>query len=435
MTAGLAPVDAAGGSAGVSPIPRLAIFTSHPIQYQAPYFRALASTGRVHPTVIFGSRHGLDVSLDTGFATAFRWDVPLLDGYDHVFLANAARRPDVSRFTGVRTVGLPDVLRRGHFDALLVLGWQTAAHVQAIRAAWSLGMPLAIRGESTLQRTTGGDGGSVGRVALARRLLWIPVRQRLYRVAFDRISAFLVIGTRNRDYYRTFGVPDDKCHWAPYGVDNAWFSLAEPARSLARERVRRIIGVGDDTVVFATSAKLIARKRPADLVDAVALIRSEGMAAHALFIGDGEERSRLERRAAERGVTDAVTIAGFVNQAEIPAWYAAADALVLPSDARETWGLVVNEAMAAGLPVVVSDAVGCSPDLVRDAVNGFTYPCGDVNALSDRLARVVALGATGRRAFGERSRGMVERFGVDVAAAATADAVAAIVARAPRGRP
>ncbi len=436
MTTGLAPVDASGGSAGVSPIPRLAIFTSHPIQYQAPYFRALAATDRVHPTVFFGSRHGLDVSLDAGFGTAFQWDVPLLDGYDHVFVANVARRPDVSRFTGVRTAGLPDALRRGRFDALLVLGWQTAAHVQAIRAAWSLGLPLAIRGESTLQRTAAvGEGDGRGGTALARRLLWIPVRQRLYRAAFDRVSAFLVIGTRNRDYYRAFGVSDDKCYWAPYGVDNGWFSLAEPARSRAREQVRRLIGVGDETVVFASSAKLIARKRPGDLVDAVALTRSEGVAAHALFIGDGEERSQLERRAAELGVAGAITIAGFVNQAEIPAWYAAADALVLPSDARETWGLVVNEAMAAGLPVVVSDAVGCSPDLVRDAVNGFTYPCGDVDALADRLARVAALGATGRRAFGERSRGIVERFGVDVAAAATASAVEAIVAPTTGRRP
>ncbi|HEX6048002.1 MAG TPA: glycosyltransferase, partial [Gemmatimonadaceae bacterium] len=388
MTAGLVSRGASGEWARMSPIPRLAIFTSHPIQYQAPYFRALAATGRVHPTVFFGSRHGLDVSLDSGFGTAFQWDVPLLDGYDHVFLANTARRPDVSRFTGVRTAGFSEGLRRGRFDALLVLGWHTAAHVQAIRAAWSVGIPLAIRGESTLQRTEAGIG-------VAHRLLWIPARQRLYRMAFDRVAAFLVIGSRNRDYYRTFGVPDDKCYWAPYGVDNGWFSLAEPARSLARERVRRRIGVGDDTVVFASSAKLIARKRPTDLVDAVALVRSEGVAGHALFIGDGDERSQLERRAAERGVADAVTVVGFVNQAELPAWYAAADALVLPSDSRETWGLVVNEAMAAGLPVVVSDAAGCSPDLVRDSVNGFTYPCGDIDALADRLARVAALGPAG----------------------------------------
>ena len=420
------PVDNARAS-DLRPALRLAIFTSHPIQYQAPYFRALAASDRLTPTVFFGSRHGLDASLDTGFGTTFRWDVPLLEGYDHVFLENVAGRPDVSRFTGVRTAGMGRALASGRFDAVLVLGWQTAAHLQAMRAAWSLGLPVLLRGESTLQRTAAG-----GAWTAVRRHLWLPIRQRLYAAAFDRVAAFLVIGSRNHEYYRSFGVSDDRCFWAPYGVDNTWFSLSEPARSLARARVRRTIGVSDDTVVFASSAKLLARKRPTDLLDAVARLRAAGTRAHALFIGDGEERRVLERRAADLGVGEHCSITGFVNQGDLPAWYAASDALVLPSDARETWGLVVNEAMAAGLPVIVSDAAGCAPDLVQEGINGSTYPCGDVAALSDRLARIVSLGADGRRNYGDRSRTIVERFGVDIAAAATiaaADAVCAVMTR------
>jgi glycosyltransferase involved in cell wall biosynthesis len=256
----------------------------------------------------------------------------------------------------------------------------------------------------------------------------------LYAAAFARIAAVLVIGTRNRDYYRAFGVPDEKFYWAPYGVDNSWFALSEPARSLARARVRRTLGVSDDTIVFASSAKLIARKRPEDLVDAVAAVRRGGAKVHALFIGDGEERSSIERRAKDAAIADAVSISGFVNQTELPAWYAAADTLVLPSDSRETWGLVVNEAMAGGLPVIVSDAAGCASDLVDEGVNGFTYPCGDVPVLADRLSRLVALGAAGRHTFGERSSAIVARFSVDVAATATATAVEAVCATATRGR-
>ena len=407
---------------------RLAIFTSHPIQYQAPYFRALAASGRVEPTTFFGSRHGLDVSLDSGFGTSFQWDVPLVDGYQHVFVENVARHPDVSRFTGIRTSNFRESLTRGRFDALLVLGWQTMAHVQAVRAAWSLGIPVLVRGESTLQRAPVG-----GARGAARRFLWLPTRQQLYAAAFDRIAAFLVIGTRNREYYRSFGVPDEKLFWAPYGVDNTWFALSEPARTFARSRVRDTIGVGEHTVVFASSAKLIERKRPMDLLDAVSRARANGVPAHALFIGDGELRASLERRAAEQGIRDAVTISGFINQAELPAWYAAADVLVLPSDSRETWGLVVNEAMAAGLPVVVSDAAGCAPDLVKEGANGWTYACGDVATLAERLARLAALGAEGRAALGRRSRALVARFGIDVAASATVAATEAVTAVA-RGR-
>ena len=416
------PASSAGRSEGGK---RLAIFTSHPIQYQAPFFRALAASGRVSPTVYFGSRHGVDVALDSGFGTAFRWDVPLLDGYEHVFLSNTSAAPNVSAFRGVRLGDLSDVITRTRHDALLVLGWQTLAHVQMVRAAWKAGIPVIVRGESTLQRSV-----AVGLGGVARRTLWLPTRRRLYRAAFSRIAAFLVIGSRNRDYYRSFGVPDEKFFWAPYGVDNGWFEMSEPARSVARARVREKVGVSDSTLVVASSAKLIARKRPFDLVDAVAEARRLGINAHALFIGDGEERSAILQRAAQAGVGAAVSIAGFVNQQEIPAWYAAADALVLPSDSRETWGLVVNEAMAAGLPVIVSDAAGCSVDLVHEGDNGFTYRCGDVRALATMIGRLSELGSDGRRRLGHRSRAIVAAFGTDVAAQATVRAVEVVCTNA-----
>ena len=422
MTGAVSVGEAAPTPASVALPVRLAIFTSHPIQYQAPLFRALARTERVHPTVYFGSRHGLDESLDVGFGTSFRWDVPLLDGYDHLFLTNVAGRPNVSAFRGVQLADAQATLAEGKHDALLVLGWQTAAHVQMARAANALGLPLILRGESTLEREP-----AAGVRAMARRALWLPARAQIYRSAFSHVAAFLVIGSRNRAYYRSFGVPDEKMFWAPYGVDNDWFTLAEPERSAARARVRAQIGVDDETVVFASSAKLIERKRPFDLVEAVACVRKNGRDAHALFIGDGEERGAIEQRAAEQGIADHVSIAGFINQAELPAWYAASDALVLPSDSRETWGLVVNEAMAACLPVVVSDAAGCSPDLVRSGENGFTYPCGNVAALADRIDDLISLGPVGRARFGKRSRELVREFGVEAVAATIAGVAEHIV--------
>ena len=421
---GVAPHETEPASRGARDVKRLAIFTSHPIQYQAPLFRALAASSIVRPTVYFGSRHGADVAMDAGFGQAFRWDIPLLDGYEHEFLPNTASKPDVSRFNGVRLSHPESVLARGNHDALLLLGWQTLAHVQMLRAAWQVGIPVMLRGESTLQREP-----AARTHASARRMMWLPIRRRLYHAAFDRVQAFLAIGSRNRDYYRSFGVPEEKLYWAPYAVDNERFALRESEREAARARVRSRLGVRRDTVVVASSAKLIARKRPFDLVDAIVAMRSRGADVHALFIGDGEERSALEQHAVAWGSGDAMTVAGFVNQRELPDWYAAADALVLPSDSRETWGLVVNEAMAAGLPVVVSDAVGCAVDLVRDGENGFTYACGDVAALTDRLTSITALGANGRREFGRRSREIVKDFGIDVAVRATEDAIRVVCGR------
>jgi glycosyltransferase involved in cell wall biosynthesis len=399
---------------------RLAVFTSHPIQYQAPLFRALASRPGVEPTVYFGSRHGLDEAADREFGTAFRWDVPLVDGYDHVFLSNRARRPDVSRFGGIR---VPDVARHwaaGRFDAALVLGWQSVGHLQAMRAAHAAGIPLLVRGESHL-----GTGEGSGVRTRLRRALWYPVRERVYRSMLARAAGVVAIGTRNAEFYRHFGVAEDRLHLATYCVDNRRFALDDGERARARAGLRAAWGVAEGATVFVASGKLVPRKRPLDVVAAAALAAAAGHDVHVVFVGDGGERGALLARAAALGIAGRVRVAGFVNQRELPRWYAAADALVLASEASETWGLVVNEAMAAGLPVLVSAAAGCAPDLVREGFNGWTFPVGGVEALAGRMGALAALPAEARAAMGAVSRAVVGE--------ATVERAAEVVERAARG--
>jgi glycosyltransferase involved in cell wall biosynthesis len=399
---------------------RLAVFTSHPIQYQAPLFRALASRPGVEPTVYFGSRHGLDEARDREFGTAFRWDVPLVDGYAHVFLPNRARRPDVSRIGGI---WVPDVARHwaaGRFDAALVLGWQSLGHLQAMRAAHAAGIPLLVRGESHL-----GTGEGSGIRARLRRALWRPVRERVLRRMLARAAGVVAIGTRNADFYRHFGVAEDRLHLATYCVDNRRFALDDAERGRARAELRAAWGVADGAAVFVASGKLVPRKRPLDVAAAAALAAAAGHDVHVVFVGDGEERAALLARAAELGIAGRVRVAGFVNQRELPRWYAAGDALVLASEASETWGLVVNEAMAAGLPVLVSAAAGCAPDLVREGVNGWTFPAGGVEALAGRMGALAALSAESRAAMGAASRALVGE--------ATVERAAEVVERAARG--
>jgi glycosyltransferase involved in cell wall biosynthesis len=406
---------------------RLAIFTTHPIQYQVPFFRALAAHPGLEVTVLFGSRHGLDSSYDRGFGVEFSWDVPLLEGYEHRFLENRARRPDVGSFRGVRVKGARQALEEGGFDGVLVMGWQTVAHLQVMRAARQLGIPLLLRGESNL----GMRPASPLRAAL-RALLWLPLRRLVYGRMFSRAAGLLSIGSRNTEYYRGFGVPEEKIYLAPYCVDNDWFSLTAERRDDARRGLRARLGIAGGTVVFTSAAKLLARKRPEDLLRAFARLRETGRDVHLVFLGDGPERARIQELAGQLGVAERVTISGFVNQREMVEWYAASDCLVLPSDAMESWGLVVNEAMAAGLPVLVSSAAGCSPDLVRDGENGFAFPCGDVSALAQRMESVASLTETERERMGERSREIVGGFTigrvVEAAAEALDDAVGAGVA-------
>jgi glycosyltransferase involved in cell wall biosynthesis len=129
-----------------------------------------------------------------------------------------------------------------------------------------------------------------------------------------------------------------------------------------------------------------------------------------LFVGDGEERHRLEERVRGLGWRS-VLFLGFKNQSELPRYYDLCDVFVLPS-AKEPWGLAVNEAMNAAKPVVVSDRVGCARDLVRDGLNGFVFPVGDIGALAERLRRLTDEPETARR-MGEQSVRVIEKWNFD----------------------
>ena len=146
-------------------------------------------------------------------------------------------------------------------------------------------------------------------------------------------------------------------------------------------------GIAADAKVALFAGKLLAFKRPLDLVAAVALLNTRGFVVSILVAGSGPLEPELATAAAASGVS--LRRLGFCNQSEMPAAYAAADVLVLPSSGRETWGLVVNEAQACGVPTIVSDACGCAPDLAEDGAAGCIFPFGDTEALSKALRRIL----------------------------------------------
>jgi glycosyltransferase involved in cell wall biosynthesis len=173
------------------------------------------------------------------------------------------------------------------------------------------------------------------------------------------------VGTRSEEYFRYYGAK--RVVRSPHFVDNRAF------RSGARRgTLRAEWGIDDKTLAVLFVGKLIDKKRPADVV--AACHRVPG--TRAIIVGDGPLKATMPSDA---------TFLGFRNQSELPSIYAAADVLVLPSDRQETWGLVINEAMAAGLPVIASDAVGCVPDLITPGVTGDRFPAGDVDALAAAL--------------------------------------------------
>jgi glycosyltransferase involved in cell wall biosynthesis len=373
---------------------RVACLVSHPIQYQAPLFRYLEARPGIDLTVFFLSDLSVHAYRDSGFGVDVKWDVPLLDGYQHEFL------PRVGSWSGLSfwrpwTFGLRARLRRGRFDALWVHGYAHRGCLAGIAAAKSLNIPVLLRGESNLLSETDDA-------------LKLGVKRIAMPALLRTCDAVLAIGRLNREYYLHYGVEPRRIFPMPYAVDNEFFRTAAERARPHRERLRAELGLKPGRPVILFASKMQPHKRATDLLEAYASL-SPG--AHLVFAGDGEERTNLERRARELK-SDSIRFIGFRNQSELPALYDLCDVFVLPSE-HEPWGLVVNEAMNAGKPVIVSDRVGAGPDLVEDGINGCVYPVRDISALTDCLRRLID-SPEHRAAMGARALEKVSR--VDFAA-------------------
>lgn len=356
---------------------RIGFLVSHPIQYYAPIFRALAR--QCDLTVHFAHRQTAEQQARAGFGVAFDWDVDILSGYESRFLANRAKSPSTDEFWGCNTPEIAAEIARARYDAFVVPGWALWSYWQAVIACRRAGVPVLVRGDSQLA----GQRRSWVRFAKA------PVFSSMLR-AFD---GYLYVGQRNREYLLHHGARPDRMFFSPHCVDNDAFTQASRAARAAHLR-RREAGGLPPTVLFA--GKLIAKKRPLDVLRAIVALKASGVPVEMVFAGSGELQAELEQVAQAAGL--AVKFLGFVNQSRMPEIYASADAVVLPSEGTETWGLVVNEAMACGVPAVVSDAVGCGPDLVVPGQTGAVFPLADTDGLARALREVLAFdpGTAGR---------------------------------------
>lgn len=358
---------------------KLAIVATHPIQYQAPLWNRLAQSSGLDVKVFYADTHGSTESFDPLYGKSFSWDVPLLEGYDHEFL-RSVRIPGLPGPTACYyPVGLMRKLAEGGFEAVLIHGYMTGAAWAGYLAARKLGLPIFIRGDSHLaDRKLTGTRARVKAIILGHFL--------------RRITCCLAIGEWNRQYWRHYGVPDEKIHKTLFSVDNARFQ-----ETLARGRdeiddLRTEWGARPEDTVFAFTGNLQPHKGVDVLVRAFLQMCARRDDVHLVIIGEGPVAAELKAIA---GVTDRIHWVGFVNQSKMPLYLAAANVFVLPSRI-EPWGLVVNEAMACGLPCIVSDVVGAGPDLVSGPDTGLVFPAGDVDSLCASLARACNHGERAR---------------------------------------
>jgi glycosyltransferase involved in cell wall biosynthesis len=340
---------------------RLAFIVSHPIQYYAPLYQRLAQRDDIAIKVFFTWHAGQTAVEDRGFKTRVEWDIPLTEDYEFELVPNVSLAPGTHRFLGLRNPSLVERVTTWRPDVVHITGWAWLSHLVAMRALNRKRIPTLFRGDSHLldSRQTG--------------TYW-RVKHALLKRVFSWPTGFLVTGKANRAYYEAFGVAPDRLFPCPHSIDVDRF--AEPADMLEQKaaRWRQQLGIAPNRCVLLFAGKFERKKRPMELMRAVQALTNPVL----VLVGSGELEAEVKAFAAAD--PDRFRVLPFQNQSQMPVVYRLADLFVLPSAFGETWGLAVNEALACGRPVLVSDRVGCAVDLVAESC-GRIFPWADPLAL------------------------------------------------------
>jgi glycosyltransferase involved in cell wall biosynthesis len=391
---------------------RLAIISTHPIQYYAPVFRALARSQAVRPRVFFTwSQTASESVVDPGFERTITWDIPLLEGYEFEFVPNTARDPGTHHFQGLRNPGLVRAIEAWGAEAVLVFGWNLHSHLGALRY-FKKRIPVFFRGDSTL---------------LDRRGAWKTAARRIFLGwVYRHVDVAIAVGSNNRDYYHWCGLPEQRIAFAPHAIDTQRFADPDGSHAELAARWRHELGIPASARTLVFAGKLQPKKDPLLLLEAFSRCGAPG---HLVFVGDGELERQLKAQA--QGRHD-VHFLPFQNQSAMPSVYRLGEVFALPSRGPgETWGLAMNEAMASERPVIAGSKVGGARDLIARDVNGWVFQSGSLDELAAVIRKALVcdeatLGAMGVAAVRESARWSAD-------AAATGIEGAVLRFRAARG--
>lgn len=341
---------------------RLAIISTHPIQYYAPVFKLLSE--KIELKVFYTNGNQSVDKFDEGFKRKISWDLPLLEGYNYEFLKNTSKNSGTHHFKGIINPDGIDCIKKFQPDAILVYGWSNQSHLKILKHFHNK-LPVYFRGDSTLIDQ------SIGFKKIIKKifLTWV----------YKHIDIAFYVGKANKAYYKYYGLSDKQLIFANHAIDNERFGENRNIEALA---IRNKLNINEDEVLTLFAGKLENKKNPELLLQA--FIELNLPKVHLLFVGNGELEATL-KLSVERLKLKNVHFVDFQNQTQIPPIYQACDLFCLPSQGPgETWGLAVNEAMAAGKAILISDKVGCGEDLINSE-NGMIFTSNDINDLKQKL--------------------------------------------------
>ena len=345
---------------------KLAVVTTHPIQYYAPLFKLLQQ--QVDLVVFYTWGEQSVKKHDPGFDKTIEWDVDLLDGYNYQWVVNTAGKPGSHHFKGIVTPGLIRQIDTFKPDALLIFGWAYQSHLKVMRH-FKGRVPVWFRGDSTLLDEKPG--------------LKSWLRSLLLKWIYSHVDHAFYVGVNNKAYFKKYGLKEQQLSFAPHAIDNNQFAVDRTTDVAA---LRQSLGIKHEDIVILFAGKFEEKKDPLLLLNAFLRLNKPG--AHLLFAGSGILQQQLTTTAS--GNTN-VHFIDFQNQQHMPVVYQTCDLFCLPSKGpAETWGLAVNEAMACGKAILVSNKVGCAIDLVKPDKNGDIFESDNADDLLQALTKLTA---------------------------------------------
>lgn len=352
-------------------IKKLAVITTHPIQYNAPLFKKLAEQKSFKIKVFYTWSQSKAKVFDPGFGKERSWDIPLLDGYDYTFVNNISPFPGSHHYTGIDNPTLIEDVESWQADAVLIFGWSFKSHFHAMKY-FKGKIPILFRGDSNLLDEP--KGFSFKKILRRVFLSWV------YRY----IDYALYVGEANKAYYIKHKVSERKLVFAPHAIDNERFSNTAELFEARAKDWRNKLGITDKDIVFLFAAKLIPKKSPDVLIEAFTALDMRNV--HLIMVGNGKMENSLK----EKYNDPTLHFMNFQNQSQMPLVYRICNVFVLPSKGPgETWGLAVNEAMACNRAVIVSNKCGCANDLVKEGINGLIYNADKKDSLKTALQQMV----------------------------------------------
>ncbi len=357
---------------------KLAIITTHPIQYNAPFFKLLTERGKVMPKIFYTWPQAIEGFDDPDFGKKVQWDIPLLEGYNWEAVENISKKPSSKYWGGIDCPNLIRQIITFKPDAILIYGWNLKSHFQTMRY-FKGKIPVWFFGDSTLLDEQPGLKKTIRRVWLT----WV----------YKYVDKAFYVGNNNKAYFKVHGLKDHQLFFFPHAVDNERFMDNEEKQYENKAlQWRKELGYKKDDLVILFAGKFEPKKNPLILLEATKQINksttkhlnnSTPPQLNILFVGNGPLEAELKEQS--KGFPF-VKFLPFQNQSEMPVVYKLGDIFCLPSQGPgETWGLAVNEAMSCSRPVVVSNKVGGAIDLVTEGVTGKIYHYDQVYELKDAV--------------------------------------------------